>query len=50
MIFQSGGRVKQSIWTDPSIGVGIKIRTEFRNTNGSPDITVRELTSSNKEN
>ena len=44
--YQSGARVKLTIWTDPSIGVGIRNIVEFRSPRGgAPDITVRELVS-----
>ncbi len=46
MQYQSGNRLKLTIWTDPSIGVGIKNMSEFRSVRGgAADITVRELVS-----
>lgn len=44
--YQSGARMKLTIWTDPSIGVGIKNIIEFRAPRGgAADIIVRELVS-----
>ncbi len=44
--YQSGARMKLTIWTDPSIGVGIRNIVEFRSPRGgAADITVRELVS-----
>ena len=44
--YQSGARMKLTIWTDPSIGVGIRNIVEFRSPRGgAPDITIRELVS-----
>jgi Caspase domain len=46
MQYQSGNRLKLTIWTDPSIGVGIKNISEFRSVRGgAADVTVRELVS-----
>ena len=45
MQYQSGHRSKLTIWTDPAIGVGIRIISESRPVRGTPDITIRELTS-----
>jgi len=44
--YQSGARIKLTIWTDPSIGVGIRNVVEFRSPRGgAADITIRELVS-----
>jgi uncharacterized caspase-like protein len=46
LLYQSGARLKLTIWTDPSIGVGIRNIVEFRSPGGgAADITVRELVS-----
>ena len=46
MQYQSGNRLKLTIWTDPSIGVGIKNMSEFRSVRGgAADVTIRELVS-----
>ena len=49
-LFQSGFRLKQTIWTDPSIGVGIRILTETRTSSGWSESTTRELTSMKRAN
>lgn len=45
MQYQSGHRTQLTIWTDPAIGAGIRIKSESRPPRGSADITIRELTS-----
>ncbi len=44
--YQYGNRLKLTVWTDPSIGAGIRNRIEFRTIGSStPDILVRDLVS-----
>jgi hypothetical protein len=45
MQYQSGHHTQLTIWTDPTIGAGIRIKSESRPPRGSADITIRELTS-----
>jgi uncharacterized caspase-like protein len=47
MWYQSGNRLKLTIWTDPSIGAGIRNRVEnyASGRGGVPDISVRDLVS-----
>jgi hypothetical protein len=45
MQYQSGHRTQLTIWTDPAIGAGIRIKSESRPPRGSAEITIRELTS-----
>ncbi|PIT77030.1 caspase domain-containing protein [Limnohabitans sp. G3-2] len=49
-VFQSGLRAKQTIWTDPSVGVAIRIHWQEYRSNGTRDFTVRELTSMKRLN
>ncbi|MEN9888074.1 MAG: hypothetical protein RL559_111, partial [Pseudomonadota bacterium] len=45
MQYQSGARMKITMWTDPSVGANLKSISEFRPVRGNADITVRELVS-----
>jgi uncharacterized caspase-like protein len=46
MSYQYGNRMKLTIWTDPSIGAGIRNKIEFRSSGSSrTDISVRDLVS-----
>jgi len=45
-VFQSGERRKMTFWYDPEWSAySLKLVSEFRNRNGSPNISVREMTS-----
>ena len=45
MQYQSGARMKLTMWTDPAIGSNLKSIAEYRPVRGNADITVRELVS-----
>lgn len=51
MLYQSGNRMKLTVWTDPSIGAGIRNKIEFRSAaSGNTDILIRDLISMKRGN